>query len=1060
MSDSKYSKTTETEGGAVDWAERLRASMNQSPAENAATPPPADEDDELAALLRAQLARAQNAPAAAELPDTSDFEEDLPAEDEEAPIDEYEFPAEDEEAPIDEYEFPAEDEGEPIDEVEEDLPAEDEEAPIDEYEFPAEDEGEPIDESEEDLPDEDEEEPIDVYEEELLDIYEEAPFYEEREDLVEEEYDENDYHEDDPPANFRVVYSTAPDDRDAPGVLRAVPVRAEPEKDMSPLFRPMTDGALNGRTGASAMERQLFEENKRLLEEEARHRAAAAAIYADEVFESPEASDVPTDGEMSDTEGAKRESAGRRRARPALIGYDPLQIGHDGQGERPASARRIADILDDELPVTPIASVRPMAPASATVAAAENYTAAMPGDTEADVRRRDAALWMALGYTDEVLHAEDRRAAEQVSSEAGHAAMDRGDADRHVTPAPDENEYTGRADTRRVVARYRKDRRARLIRMGVAATGVLLALLWDVLPAVLGILEKGSGLFTDPVYPVVGLCLTVAALLPFLTRLGRGVRGLLRFAPTRYSVTCIALTADLLYTVLCIVAAAVWALPMPLFGVIPLFALSVAAMSEIADAEGEWNAFQAVCTGRAVYVLTDEQTPATAALGGRRNGFSRHTAPAPLTVVRTALVDHVFARMGQYNPYMGRLNYLLPCALGTAIACAGITLVRGGDLVADGARVFTAVLLSALPAAYIIAMSFPIHRANSRLASRGCAVIGTAAPEQYINGKESREARAVCFADRDVISAALRKEITLRPGTEGADAVPTAHWRHLANCLFHLLGSPLAADSPAEDSGSPERLEAMHVEIAETDIHYMKAYLIDKTPGAETTVEIMMGSYDALSRRGIRLPRRSMETAYRKSPDSHVVYLAFDGHFRIAYAAEYRVKRSFAATADALASCKARPVMVSYDPMLTGEMLTSPRFGDMRGLEIIRPDCVDIPRRRCSSGMVAVGHARELVYPLAACRRMHTGYRLAYGFSWLCYGVITALCLTLALTGQDARLDMALLLGIQNLSAAAMLLTVLTTVTRESLLLPPHGGKPAPTQKKSRMTKEPRHESK
>ena len=62
----------------VDWAERLKASMNAEPAETPArATSPAAEEDDLAALLRAQLAhRAESAETFTYDLDTSEFEED------------------------------------------------------------------------------------------------------------------------------------------------------------------------------------------------------------------------------------------------------------------------------------------------------------------------------------------------------------------------------------------------------------------------------------------------------------------------------------------------------------------------------------------------------------------------------------------------------------------------------------------------------------------------------------------------------------------------------------------------------------------------------------------------------------------------------------------------------------------------------------------------------------------------------------------------------------------------------------------------------------------------
>ena len=60
----------------VDWGERLLASMNETPAEaDEPTAPAFDEEDDLAALLRAQLARQREDPTP-DLLDTTEFEEE------------------------------------------------------------------------------------------------------------------------------------------------------------------------------------------------------------------------------------------------------------------------------------------------------------------------------------------------------------------------------------------------------------------------------------------------------------------------------------------------------------------------------------------------------------------------------------------------------------------------------------------------------------------------------------------------------------------------------------------------------------------------------------------------------------------------------------------------------------------------------------------------------------------------------------------------------------------------------------------------------------------------
>ncbi len=70
---SAQKKKPQESAAGVDWAERLKAAMNESPAEPQA---PVPEEDDLAVLLRAQLARRDETAAVSMDLDTRDFEEE------------------------------------------------------------------------------------------------------------------------------------------------------------------------------------------------------------------------------------------------------------------------------------------------------------------------------------------------------------------------------------------------------------------------------------------------------------------------------------------------------------------------------------------------------------------------------------------------------------------------------------------------------------------------------------------------------------------------------------------------------------------------------------------------------------------------------------------------------------------------------------------------------------------------------------------------------------------------------------------------------------------------
>ncbi len=1010
MSDPKQGKSPNTE--TVDWAERLRASMNTERPESAPSVTVPDEEDDLAALLRAQLARQSAAPEP-DLPDTSDFEEEeeILDEDEEEIFDEEEEILDEEEEILDEEEEILDDEEEILEDEEEIF--DEEEEILDEEEEILDEEEEILDEEEEILDEEeeifdDEEEILDEGEEEILDEDEEEIFDDEEEILDDEEeiLDEEEEILDD---DEEEIFDDEEDleDHEVPGISRELYRRSHvlsDEANASSEARLMTDERLTGRgldrsaVGAdskSDRRRRLSDENARLLEDMERRRAIA--IHP-EGHPGSELGPMVEPDPAAHTEGTPTD-APRTRTRPAAIGYDPLQVGYANRdpSERTGEHRRtVAEILDDEMPVaSPAPRPKRCEPA--------------PAGTEVsdDAHVRDAALWTDLGYTAEIRHAEDRRAAERARAEDRTEPAD-ADAEVHSRKKSDETPR----------AHFLRECRSCKLRLIIAAVGTCLMLIYDALPAILSLIEKGSERPASPVYPVVGLVWMLLMGLPFLPRLARGVVGLCRLAPARYSVTSLSYAVNLLYACVAVAASAVAEVAMPLFGSVTLCMLTVTALAEYLEARGEWDAYELTSAGRAIHVLTDEPTiPSSLA-------HTHPTASPTLTAMKTARADHVFDRMRQYNPAMARLNLLLPAALFAAIVCGGASLLRGGDPLTDALRIFTAVYLAALPAAYLVAMSLPLRRTNRHLTEHGCAVIGTATPALYDGDGE----RAVCIHDNEVIAATRRKEITLRADADGNDrhAAPPAYWRRMANRLFRLLNSPLAVDLPFDEDGSPEATACFHAEIAETGPHFMRVYLIDETPGHEETLEVMLGSHEALNLRGIRLPRRTMEEAYRKSEDSHVLYLAFDGHFRIAYATEYRVNRRFRITMEALAACHARPVMVTYDPMLTDELLAEPRFAAIRGMEVVRPAHVEIPRSRVSSGLVATTDGQDLIHPLLGCRAMKTCYRAGLWLSVL--GAVAAMGLSLAaiLAGHDLWIHAASAVLLQvAMTALAVLATVL-----------------------------------
>ncbi len=1081
MSDSKQKNPSEDNSASLKWEDRLRESLNRESVDESSDEIIRDEDDELKELLRAQLFMFRQSEESIHTPGVSESE-DADEDDDEYFEDEEDEYIDDSEAEEDEYIDESEvEEDEYIDEseAEEDEYIDESEAADDEYIDESEvEEDEYIDESEAE-----EDEYIDESEAEEDEYIDESEA--EEDEYIDESGDEEDESIDDDAIEDEFLDEEEPVvDHEVAGVSRAREANAvAPDREVSSgvPHRRASDELLNGRQTGRQNGRQidrqigrqeghqaghpepmpasaahstvddhrtgsrrstLSEENARLLREVASRKAAAEDFSVEHVV-------VPAETQGSnpapDAEPTHRQVSHSRRA---AISYDPLQIGREGHGPE-ERARVVSDILDEVLPIHTPDRENPE-PAPTPVG---NYTANMPSTDPVDIHQQDAEMWADLGYGAEIRHAEDRRAVEQARSEKvqrENRRLDRLDEEDETPPIPEKPTPSLQptsvppAPSRTAVriqpappleaprrSRHGKNRRTIMVRALIAVIGTGLLLLFDCLPT----FTEWAGNDATPAfvstigYPMVSMLLTALLALPFATRLWKGFTGLFTFTPRRYSTASLALLVHFLYTCADVILILLDVGTLPLYGGLALCTLAIAAVAEHLNAVGDRDARSLLSAGKPLYVLTDETTPATVTL---RDEYPKHLAP--LSAVRTRSVDRRAALKGTHLAAMDRLNGLLPAAGGLSVVVFAVSLVNGGDWLFDGVRIFTVSLLSALPAAYLVALSFPFCYANRRLGVRGCAVVGAAASDMY--AKHQKKQRVVCFHDGDILRAVRRTEI-IPHSTKDPNALPDEHWRRLANRLFHLLHSPLAVDDRFEDDASPEALAYLHVEIAEQGEYYTKLYLIDETPGDESTVEVMMGSHEALTERGVRLTSLKNEKNYRRSEDSHVLYIAVDGRFRIAYAVEYRVRKEFSDLKRALAACHARPAMVTYDPILTPRTLESSRFAALRSVQILRPDHVETSRQTCAGGLVALDGNRDLIHPLLASRGMSRCHRFAHLLSWGGLAVTAALLLVAVLTGYDACINTLTMTGLHILLTALAALLPMVIITRRSLRLPP-----------------------
>ena len=1092
MSEPRKNAKKNPESTSVDWAEKLKASMSAGYREEK-TDTKSHEEDDLAALLRAQLGKSAEQPSLLDSLDTSDFEE----EPEEPTEEEFEDPAEEEFEEIieDEIEEPAEEEFEDIAEEEfEDIAEEEfEDTAEEEFEDTVEEEfKETVEEefedpAEEEFEDTVEEEFEDTVEEEFEETVEEEfeeTVEEEFEETVEEEFDETveeefedtvedeieeaveeefedtdeDYLEEIPDHESVLYakedtetlfdqpwveygtdifdadpYEIIEDDEDDFEDFEADPydepelVEEEQEKISKlepslsngsltstyrrPTGKGMSDACLNGLAPNEAVGghrlQALDEENTRLLEEATRFmnsREDPSEAGLDS-HDSGERSRSYTDPAESQTD-----TSGKAGRSYTVQTHDPLQLGLDDVSPtfkkkrytQPQNSKNDAgDGKSEKEPFT--------------------YADEMRANGDDSNGIRDMDLCMRLGYEDSLRRAEDQSVVEEIRTKNYEShTLDASD-DR---PIPEHGrEYRGRVDTDHVESAYIRAYRKNLTLICIACLGALVSVVYDFLPLLLSTASGSSTPFTVSLaYPMIGTIWIALISLPFLRKMAGGIRSLWNFEPTGYAASSVACLVALANGVIaCAVAPE---RQLPLFGAPALFMLTIAAVSEFWITEGEHKAFSVVSSGKPAHVLTGEITSASSEWQNSnqtnkaidRNPSAGKKRPV-MTVVRTNRIADYFSRTEQYNPYMGRLNYMFPVALLIAIVNAGIAVALGSDLVSVGIPVFIATYLATLPAAYLLALTIPLYRVNRILNQKGAAVIGSAAPSEYAG----KPLPSLIFSDGDALKSMYRKDITLRDDPDAEE------YRRKADMVFRLLDTPLGVEPSLRNRGT----DGYRIEIAETGEQYVRLYLTESP--SQATTEIMMGSHDALARRGIRLPKINMESRYKKSENSHVIYIAFNRCFHLAYAAEYRVGRTFAKVSSALTDLGHEVALSSYDPMVSEDMEGITLLRKRNRVKLIRPAVYEPIYNTRSGGLIATGRSLDILRPLVACHNMKRAYRRGLVLTWALLALGSVLTVLTVCAGGEALLISAAVFAWQIFSALAVAVATVLSVSRKAL---------------------------
>ena len=638
------------------------------------------------------------------------------------------------------------------------------------------------------------------------------------------------------------------------------------------------------------------------------------------------------------------------------------------------------DVDEEENEEIPVVDPLQMGFDNETSAAAVNGSNSWQTEVDESISDADVEMLLRLGYEQSLRRTIGDARVEGIKQETLNVQVV--DASARKPFAYKGREYNGREMTADTQKAYSRDRALMLIRLFSAAVFAFVLLIFDELPLVADVSKSLWALISPFIgsfaYPLIEAAILLLALTPSLPYLLGGIKGALRLEPNIYSIPAISAIIAFANSI-GLIFRGVGVIP-SLFGGAALVVLLIAVIADLCALRSQELAFSIVSSGKEKFLASD------GVYSSDENGTE---AQECYNVRRVESVGGYFARTAKYTKASAFLNYLIPVCFAVSIIFGGFGLLKSGSF-STAIRAFVTAYFLLTPSLFALGTTLPLWISNKIISQRGCAVIGPAASEDYSPDTRYGREKKIFFPDGDVLSAAHVKRITLR-GDSSAE-----HYVALAEKLFYVLGGVLRDEGVKADV--PPNASGVHIEIAESTEHYLKLYMID----GDETVEVVMGSYDKLTRSGIKLPNENMERVYNDDRrDKLVVYMAFDGQFRIAYSIRYKLSSKFRHTARRLSELGFIPSVETFDPMVTRQLLdelTAEAKLSSR-LSISRADHFDSARPRQSCGIVATKSSLNLYYPLISCERIRKSYGdvKRISITLMCVG---AAAMTVVLAGE------------------------------------------------------------
>ncbi len=491
--------------------------------------------------------------------------------------------------------------------------------------------------------------------------------------------------------------------------------------------------------------------------------------------------------------------------------------------------------------------------------------------------------------------------------------------------------------------KYDADKRSLIMKSALFSAIAVVLLLLDILFKTRA--DAGSLIM----FPIIEMIIMGLGCVMIRKELASGVKGILRFASTIFTIPIFSLIIFTIYNLFTVISTLLFPenadIKMtPLFGFICSMFFVFAIFAKLLNCIREQKTFNVIASSDDLYVgqMLIQPNNNSADTGNLRAHEIRKQIKGEAVIVKKSRFVSEYFKRNAESAY-GIFNHV--AIIGGVMLCAMlmsyllIAVMHGSA--ADVATTVIFITYASLSSSFIITMPVQLFAASENLVCKKCGFVGSGAVLEY------GEADSIIFPEHNVYAVNGDIEVVPIGSLDMNSAIKTA------NRLFNSLGGTLLDAAGKESFSEDTSVSTANVNIVSINNDGIELYM-------DADTHILFGNERFFSLYRKKLNIESASLAGLKGKEKEVLYFAINWEISLRYTVSSKIRDDFYDIGKLLSENNIRSLVYTYEPNIKAVRTNAFNIG------VYRPYEYESRSRSTThfGGLIASENSMNVVYPL------------------------------------------------------------------------------------------------